>query len=140
MLSFWYRRNISPASFDKGHNGRGSPHGVQHHLPFRHHPSTSTSSAGSSSVFPSFELPLGTIPEKMNFAALPPPPPPLSGTVVAPHVQPSQLQVATATTAPVNFDHHLAPAVSAAYPHQLHQHYQFEVLYVMLLMMGNSLP
>ena len=103
------RRTITPASFEKENIGRGVPHGLQHSLPFRQHPPSS------------FELPLGSIADKMNYASLPlaPPLPPHSGSVGM--AQP-QTQVVSATTAPVHLDHQLAAAVSGAYP-QNYQHH-----------------
>ena len=98
------RRNITPALFEKENIGRGAPHGIQHPLSFRQHPSSSSP----------FELPLGSIPDKMNFASLPlaPPPPSHGGSVGM--AQP-QMQMVTTSTAPVHLDHQLA-----AYPQNYH--------------------
>ena len=117
-----YRRTITPASFEKENTGRGNRgHGIiEHPLPFRQHP------PGPSS----FELPLGSIPDKMNYASLPLAPAPSlqahSGTAVGvAHAQPQIQQVVTATTAPVHLDHQLAAAVSGAYnpPQGYHHHH-----------------
>ena len=135
MMDIACRRNISPATFDKDHAGKGTPRSKQQHLALHQHRSS------SSSIFPNFELPLGTIPEKMNFASLPPPhppPPTHSGIVSAAHNTQTQLQLTSSTGAPVNFDQQLATTVSSAYPFHhstatgpassLHQHHQFEVI------------
>ena len=111
------RRTITPASFEKENiGGRGNRHVIEHPLPaFRQHPLPS-----------SFELPLGSIPDKMNYASLPHvPPAPLPGP---PHsgsvgmAQPQIHHVVSATTAPVQLDHQLAAAVSGAYPQNYHHH------------------
>lgn len=112
------RRTITPASFEKENTGRGNRgYGIEHPLSFRQHPPPS-----------SFELPLGSIPDKLNYASLPLAPAPSlqphSGTGVGvAHVQPQVQQVVTATTAPVHLDHQLAAAVSGAYPAQSYHHH-----------------
>ena len=109
-LSRHNRRTITPASFEKENIGRAPHHGVQHTLPFRHHPSSST-----------FELPLSSIPEMMNYPSHSHAPPLQTHSGAVGVAQP-QLQVVSANSAPVHLDHQLASAVSASCPQSYHHH------------------
>jgi hypothetical protein len=122
------RRTITPASFEKENVGRGNRHaGIEHSLQsFRQHPAPS-----------SFELPLGSIPDKMNYASLPLQPH-HSGTAVG-VAQPQVQQVVTATTAPVHLDHQLAAAVSGAYPQSYHHHHTGAAVSYIIMYVSSAL-